>query len=332
MDNQQKIVDLLQAHKELTGGQLAKTLKISRQALSKHLKALLNKNVIYKTGSTKQATYFLSDLPPVKTKKIKLKNITEDQIFNDLFSDPHKWHAKKDAWEILYYSFTELLNNVIEHAESSTCLVTIHFSFPLIGFSITDYGVGIFEKIKKFKKLKDHFEALEELLKGKCTTDPKHHTGEGIFFTTKTVAYVEIESSQLKLTLDNASEDHSISESKILKGTRIHIKINLNSSKKLQDIFEKYTEKHEFSKTHIYIQLYKRNGPFISRSEAKRLVHSLEKFREIILDFNHISSIGQGFADEIFRVFQNKYPSIKLTSLNINPQIHFMIQRALKRK
>jgi hypothetical protein len=44
-----------------------------------------------------------------------------------------------------------------------------------------DHGVGIFEKIMKHFNLADAREALLELSKGKLTSDPRNHSGEGIF-------------------------------------------------------------------------------------------------------------------------------------------------------
>ena len=36
--------------------------------------------------------------------------------------------------------------------------------------------------------------------------------------------------------------------------------------------------------------------------------------------------MGQGFADEVFRVFQNMHPEIKLTVVNANAAVEGMIQ------
>jgi len=59
-----------------------------------------------------------------------------------------------------------------------------------------------------------------------------------------------------------------------------------------------------FSKTHIpvFLAAYGEDN-LISRSQAKRLLVRFERFKEIILDFENVESIGQAFADEIFRVF-----------------------------
>ena len=56
----------------------------------------------------------------------------------------------------------------------------------------------------------------------------------------------------------------------------------------------------------------------------------LEKFKHIILNFDNVSTIGQAFADEIFRVFQQKHPEIKITTTNMNEAVKYMIDRVDK--
>jgi hypothetical protein len=65
---------------------------------------------------------------------------------------------------------------------------------------------------------------------------------------------------------------------------------------------------------------------FIARSEARRLLANLGKFREIVLDFRDVRSVGQGFADEVFRVFANRNPEIMLRAENAVPAVMAMIR------
>lgn len=66
---------------------------------------------------------------------------------------------------------------------------------------------------------------------------------------------------------------------------------------------------------------------FISRSQAKRVVFGLEKFQELILDFTGVKSVGQGFVDEVFRVFHSKHPDMEIKYINANEDVEFMIKR-----
>lgn len=100
-----------------------------------------------------------------------------------------------------------------------------------------------------------------------------------------------------------------------------------------KEIFDEYTsDDFVFNKTKITVHLAKDylGHDFVSRSLAKRILMNVEKFKIIVLDFENIDNIGQGFADEVFRVFKNKNPDITIVSVNMNEEIEFMINRAMK--
>lgn len=69
-------------------------------------------------------------------------------------------------------------------------------------------------------------------------------------------------------------------------------------------------------KTEVKVRLYQTE--FISRSEARRLLTGLDRFKTIILDFKGVKTVGQGFADEIFRVFKRNHPDIKIQTRNLS--------------
>ena len=80
------------------------------------------------------------------------------------------------------------------------------------------------------------------------------------------------------------------------------------------------------------IKLAKSNKEsYIPRSEAKRILAGLEKFNHIILNFRNIKTVGQGFVDEVFRIFKNRFPHIKIEYTNANEDVRFMIERGIPR-
>jgi hypothetical protein len=180
------------------------------------------------------------------------------------------------------------------------------------------------------KGLGNHLESIQDLLKGKQTTLPKGHSGEGIFFTSRAADVLIIQSSQKKLVFDNIEEDVFIKDAKNFTGTRVSFAIQSHSRKDLNDIFKRYTEESfEFSKTEVQVKLYRQGVEYISRSQARRIIVGLDKFKTVILDFNEVESIGQAFADEIFRVWQVNHPGIKIVPKNVNENVDFMIRRAV---
>ncbi len=52
----------------------------------------------------------------------------------------------------------------------------------------------------------------------------------------------------------------------------------------------------------------------------------LIKFEVIELDFSGVAGIGQGFADEVFRVFPGRVESVKVIAKNTNEAVQTMIE------
>ena len=76
------------------------------------------------------------------------------------------------------------------------------------------------------------------------------------------------------------------------------------------------------------VRLFGLGRDFVSRSEARRLLRDLDQFREIVVDFEGVESIGQGFADEVFRVFALRNPGIQLIPVQMVPAVQFFVERA----
>ncbi|MEI8020454.1 MAG: STAS-like domain-containing protein [Schlesneria sp.] len=66
----------------------------------------------------------------------------------------------------------------------------------------------------------------------------------------------------------------------------------------------------------------------ITRSQAKRVLSRFDRFREVLLDFKGVTSIGQAFADEIFRVYKQSHPEVIVVAINTTPEVDKMINRA----
>jgi len=67
---------------------------------------------------------------------------------------------------------------------------------------------------------------------------------------------------------------------------------------------------------------------FVSRSEAKRLTSGLDRFDDVVLDFTGVEMVGQGFVDEIFRVWGAAHPNVTLVPVHMVEPVAFMVARA----
>ena len=78
----------------------------------------------------------------------------------------------------------------------------------------------------------------------------------------------------------------------------------------------------------VTLSLFK-HDTFVSRSQAKRILYNLDKFQRVVLDFTDVRMVGQGFVDEVFRVYQNQHPHMSIRYSNANPDVEFMIKRSI---
>jgi hypothetical protein len=197
--------------------------------------------------------------------------------------------------------------------------------------AVQDDGVGIFRKITRALDLPDERLALLELSKGKLTTDPARHSGEGIFFTSKAVDLFMLESAGLRWTVDNVRRDQAVGESVVTSGTVVRWQVDPATDRRLEDVFAAYTagEDLAFDTSRAVVRLFEHGSRFVSRSEARRLAHRLEEFEQVIIDFAGVTEVGQGFVDQLFRVWAGRHPGTVLRPVNMAPAVEFMVQRGL---
>ncbi|MCX5715484.1 MAG: DUF4325 domain-containing protein [Candidatus Omnitrophica bacterium] len=326
-------------NKELKVSDVIKATGFSRAYINRFLQTLRNENKIILIGKANKARYVLA-ASHTRERAIKSitsfhrilsnKNLSEDIVLGEIKKNTGIFLAiSGNVSHVIDYAFTEMLNNAIEHSRSKTCEVIMVRERDEVYFHVIDKGIGIFNNIRQKKHLNTDMEAIQDLLKGKLSTDPKAHTGEGIFFTSRVADMLIIQSGRKKLIFNNLLNDVFIKDVKNYTGTKVDFKIRLDSHINISNVFKQYTgDSFEFSKTKVVVKLYRMGNEYISRSQARRILSSLEKFKVIILDFKDVDTVGQGFVDEVFRVWKDRYPAIEIIPHNSNENINFMINRA----
>ncbi|MZH02401.1 MAG: sensor histidine kinase, partial [Nitrospinae bacterium] len=257
----------------------SKAFACSRTTVHRHLNRLVRDGEIIKTGTTRQAQYFLKTeknkkiIVPLKDGVVEEHKVWQENFLQDFVSLP------KNIFDICQYGFTEMLNNAIEHSEGARVIIETEWETNLVTIWIYDDGVGIFRKIKNTLNLEDERESALHLSKGKFTTDPEHHTGEGIFFTSRAFDDFLITSRGMSYIRENRDEDWFLEMAKDSKreGTALEMIMSLDSKRNLQEVFERYTGEDsegipKFDKTHIMVQLSKLGDErYVSRSQARRI-------------------------------------------------------------
>ena len=325
------ILDHVEKHPADISRITAEYFNISRQATNKHLQKLTAEQSLSESGQTRNRIYKLAPLSDWKQSYEKTPGLAEDIVWRKdicavLGSMP------ENVLNIWHYGFTEMFNNAIDHSGGSRIVIHIRKTAATTEMLIHDDGIGIFKKIQTSLNLLDERHAVLELSKGKLTTDPKRHSGEGIFFTSRMFDSYNISSGGVHFSHDfGEPEDWILEREHVSGGTFVWMKLHNHTARTTKKIFDQYTtgEDYGFNKTVVPVKLAQYgNDKLISRSQAKRLLARVELFKKVIFDFAGVDSIGQAFADEIFRVFAAQHPEIEIAQIHANADVKRMIERA----
>lgn len=316
----------------MSSGELARALGVTRQAIHSHLARMLRDGDVQRRGAGRGTLY--SGTTTFR-RRWRMGEADEDEVWRLVRAEVVcLTDLPAPADSILRYGVTEMVNNAIDHSLGSSFEVAVWCGDDDASIDVVDDGIGAFANVQRQRGLPDTFAAVQELSKGKVTTAPSHHSGEGIFFTSKAVDVFELESSGLRWIVDNLRGDEAVGESERHVGTRVRLELSRDTSRSLADVLGEYTnaETLVFDKTRTVVTLFQSGDSFVSRSEAKRLGTRLDQFTEIVVDFQGVREVGQGFVDELFRVWQRDHPEVRLLPVNMSPAVEHMVRRGLAKR
>lgn len=327
-DLRKTILDAVAADGGNVAIRLAELHGVSRQSASAWLAKLKREGAVASSGVGRGVRYRLSVLSRAQ-QSYKRAGLKEDRVWREMAA-PQLADLPPNVRDIWQYAVTEIVNNAIDHSGTKQIAIELERDALNTRMSVADKGEGIFLKIQRELGLYDPREAILELAKGKLTTDPAHHTGEGIFFSSKVMDAFDIRSGTLHFTCNGAGTDALLEHPTDVPGTRVSMKLANDSARTVQAVFDQFAapEEHTFAKTIVPVRLTQYEGEkLVSRSQAKRLTLRFERFQTVVLDFAGVEAIGQAFADEVFRVFRTAHPATKLVPINMTPAVKTMMER-----
>jgi hypothetical protein len=329
-DIRSRALALIEADGHRVGARLAQAVGVSRQVANGYLQGLVRDGLVSAEGTTRARVYALLPLEQA-TRRYPREGLQEDRVWRELVA-PVVAACPDNVRNIWHYAATEMINNAIDHSGAAEVMVEVSRNALWTEVQVIDEGEGIFLKIQRALGLLDARESILELAKGKLTTAPTHHSGEGIFFTSRALDVFEIESHRLRFSHRPRLPDAIVEQGQDLPGTRIRMRLANQSPRLMREVFDAYTdpEEHTFDRTVVPLRLAQYEGEqLVSRSQAKRVANRFERFKRVELDFSGIQDIGQAFADELFRVFANAHPEIVITPLHTEPAVASMIRRSV---
>ena len=310
----------------------AEKFDCSRQAVHRHIQRLVEEGALLETGKTRSRTYALAQLSAwTQTYAVSTNGDEGDIWLRDVRAQLEP--LATNVLGIWQYGFTEMFNNALDHAEASSISVSVAKTAASSVVTIRDDGVGIFRKIQAALGLLDERHSVLELAKGKFTTDPQRHSGEGLFFSSRMFDHFSICSGSVWFSHQAKAPEDWILETDESGGTSVRMELGNHTVRSVSKVFKQFTSGDDFgfTKTVVPVRMAQYGDDnLVSRSQAKRLIVRFEKFRTVVLDFKGVVLIGQAFADEVFRVFPLAHPEVELMSLNANKEVGQMIAHVLE--
>lgn len=325
------ILQAVANHPNDIGAKTATKFGISRQAVNHHIRRLIDQNDLVITGSRSRPNYRLCPENKHQYSFSLDATLEEDVLWREVPLQ-HLRDLPGNVLDIWEYGFTEMVNNAIDHSGGTRLEIFVERFRSHLDIYVSDNGIGIFKKIKAAMNLDDERHAVLELAKGKFTTDPDNHTGEGIFFSSRIFDEFAVLSGDVYYAHDHEDPTEWIAQTlKPRKGTIVHMRLKNNCKRTVASVFDAYAgpEDYAFTKTVVPVDLAQYgDDTLVSRSQAKRLLTRIDRFTNVIFDFKNVETIGHSFADEVFRVFANRHPEIEISIINDKPKVRKMISRA----
>jgi anti-sigma regulatory factor (Ser/Thr protein kinase) len=337
---------------------VSRNFGVTKQNASYHIQKLVGEKELTQVGKTRRTRFYLATKKTWQ-RQYSLAGHNPSQSEHDVWEAdilPQLGDLPENALDVWRYCFTEMFNNAIDHSGGSRVALRLKRTAINVEIAIIDNGVGIFRKIQRAMRFQDARYAALELAKGKFTTDPERHTGEGIFFTSKVLDAFDISSGGVYFAWPSSPQFSTPAESTLASsaatkkrlpttspkatgasksaraGTAVWMKLRNTATRSIKEVFDAFASPdndYTFSKTIVPVKLAEQNpNDLVSRSQAKRLLLRIDRFLTVILDFKNVNQIGQAFADEIFRVFARSHPGIAVQFINANDDVTRMIKRA----
>ena len=233
--------------------------------------------------------------------------------------------------QLAQHAFTELLNNAIVHSGGSHVTVSMRQTPLQLQLLVSDNGRGIFDAIGEAFQITDPAQAMLELAKGKLSTRPEGHNGRGLFFTAKLADIIDLHANdQAFQQCEWQREQWHRTRPACRQGSAVYVAFCLDTERRLDAVLRRYSldgQSYGFERTVVPLQLA--SGPQLalaSRAQAQRVALRLQRFRRVELDFDGLTDVGHGFADELLRVFHHQHPEVELVPVNMAPPIAAMVE------
>lgn len=312
----------------VTNRDVVGALGVSAATAHRVLQSLAVAGALERRGAGAAAAYAFRRI----RRRFRIPGLAEDEAWRAVAEEIARVRPlARGEGDSLQYAAAEIINNAIDHSRGRQ--VAIDAAFEARGSTVVrihDDGVGVFHRLCEDFGFASPHDAIVQLEKGKLSSDPSRHSGEGLFFSSKAVTRFRLESPHVAWIVDNLLADSGIGPSDVRRGTLVVLEVVRGHTPRLEDVFAAYTDPETlgFTRTRSTIKLGALGRSLVSRSEARRVLQGITKFTHVTLDFTGVDVVGQGFCDQVFRVFGRAHPEVTIEPVGMNDFVAFMVSRA----
>jgi anti-sigma regulatory factor (Ser/Thr protein kinase) len=314
-------------------------LGVSRRRATELLRRLVATGWLLREGPRHRPVYRPGALRQV-VQRYPLEGLQEDLPWRRDFAP--FFDLPPNAMRLAQHAFTELLNNAVDHSGGTRVTVSVRQTPLHVQLLVSDDGCGLFQRVAQELQLDDPRLAMFELSKGKLTTQPERHAGQGLFFVSQLADIFDLHANQAAFQQRRSEQTlwHAV-RPMASQGTSVYVAIALDTQRSLASLRLAHSAladaaqaadaapsdpaRCRFERTRVPLQLLAGGQTLASRAEARRVASRLTEFSAAELDFAGIEDVGQGFADELFRVFGQAQPRLRLLPTGMSAGVAAMV-------
>lgn len=312
------------AHGDDLVAHLMQRLEVSRRRARKLLGLLVDTGWLVMEGTRRRPHYRPGTLRQV-VRQYALDGLQEDRPWAEHFAPC--FDLRPNVARLAQHAFTELLNNAIDHSGGRSVTVSVRQTGLHLQMLVSDDGCGLFQRVAESWAIDDPHLAMLELGKGKLSSQPDRHMGQGLFYVARAADIFDLHANRHAFQRRPGRSGWFDGRAVDREGTSVYLAIALDSTRTLDQVLRSHADEG-YGLHHTEVSLRLLTGPntwLESRAQARRVVARLGSFRRAHLDFSGIDEIGPAFADELFRVYARAHPEVQLVPEAAAPRVAAMI-------
>lgn len=299
----------------------------SRRTARGMLARLVEMNWLVRSGSTRRPQWRPGAMRQV-VQRYALADLEEDLAWSLDFAPC--FALPPDLRRMVQHTFCELVNNAIDHSGGTHVTVSLRQTGTQVQLLVSDNGLGLFQQIAETFAIASPALAMLELSKGKLTSQPQRHTGQGLFFASKLADVFDLRANGAAFQQRGwDAQGWHPQRGLAHPGTSAYAAFALDTPRTLDEVRQAWSlDGHgvEFERTSVSLQLMTSEIEGLeSRSQARRVRARLGEFRSAEVDFSGVPVIGHAFADELFRVLAPSQPGLALVPVNMSVAVAALV-------